>query len=427
MCPEGATERSIQLAMLAPKRLDIGWDDLAFALAACAASSRRAEAWRSSAERAFGGDRPALVALSVRSGLVATLTALDLPRGSEVIMSAINIPEMARVIEAFGLVVVPIDVDEATLAPSLEAFERARTPRTRVLLLAHLFGGLAPVAALIAAARERGLVVIEDMAQAYAAETANTEAAAGAGAIADASRGDPQSDAVFFSFGPIKTMTALGGAVVTYRDRSLRDAAAAIEATWPVQSTRGFASRAARSTVLKFVGMPACYRLFVEGCRAFGVDHEAVTRRGVRGFGEGDLLKSLSVRPSPPLLGLLARRLRRARRNRPSVTRRVRDVTRLLELVPQLRRPGSAARRQTHWLLPMLSREPERVVRHLRERGFDATCGASTLEAIEPTERRPAPATAVSIMREIVYVPIDGGLPLRVIHRLAAALRDIVD
>ena len=46
------------------------------------------------------------------------LQAMAFPRGSEIIVSSITIPEMARIIELAGLVVVPVPVDPLTLARS---------------------------------------------------------------------------------------------------------------------------------------------------------------------------------------------------------------------------------------------------------------------------------------------------------------------
>src|SRR5512138_1654112 len=83
----------------------------------------------------------ALVTLSVRSAWDLLLSALDLPVGSEVIMSAVTIPDMQRIAEAHGLVVVPVDLDARTMAPRIDQFSRAFTDRTELSIIAHLLGG----------------------------------------------------------------------------------------------------------------------------------------------------------------------------------------------------------------------------------------------------------------------------------------------
>ena len=192
--------------MYSRKRFDIGWTDLAAGLAACASADDGQHA-AASVERWFdGGAGDALATLSVRSGLDLYLAELALPRGSEVLMSALTIPDMARVVEHHGLVVVPVDVDPATLAPRPESWRRAAGPRTRAAILAHLFGARVPIDPLLELRRERGVLVLEDCAQAFSGPDWH---------------GDPQADVSMFSFGPIKTATALQGGVLRVRDRRL--------------------------------------------------------------------------------------------------------------------------------------------------------------------------------------------------------------
>lgn len=61
------------------------------------------------------------------------------------------------------------DADRETLTLGREEAERALTPRVRFLLAVHLYGGLADTEGLRALAREKGLVFVEDCAQALGA------------------------------------------------------------------------------------------------------------------------------------------------------------------------------------------------------------------------------------------------------------------
>ena len=92
------------------------------------------------------------------------LAALELPAGSEVIASAVTIPDMVRIIEQHGLVPVPVDVDAANLELDVEQVERLITPRTRAILVAHLFGSRVEMGPIIELARRHDLLVIEDCA-----------------------------------------------------------------------------------------------------------------------------------------------------------------------------------------------------------------------------------------------------------------------
>src|SRR4029079_9325611 len=187
------------------KQLDIGWSDLTFGLLQVVGARSRPT------ERDVVGDNwvpaeEAIVSLSVRSGLDLLLTALELPAGSEVIVSAVTIPDMTRNVEHHRLVPVPVDVDGRTLQPVLEHLERSITPRTRVILVAHLFGTHIDMGPIIELAKQHDLLVNEACAQVFSGTSYARHL---------------DSDCALFSFGPIKTATALGGAVVRVRDAAL--------------------------------------------------------------------------------------------------------------------------------------------------------------------------------------------------------------
>src|SRR5687768_445186 len=120
------------------KQLDINWADFAFGLRSMLRPTRGRDTgilpsgWIPTDEE--------LVSLSVRTGWDLFLTALGLPPGSEIIMSSVTIPDMARIVQHHGLVPVPIDVDAGRLEPDLDELEQSISPRTRAILVAHLFG-----------------------------------------------------------------------------------------------------------------------------------------------------------------------------------------------------------------------------------------------------------------------------------------------
>ena len=62
-----------------------------------------------------------------RSGFDLILRALRLPRGSEIIMSSVTIKDMVKIVEHYGYVPVPIDLDVNTLSCDLEILERSIT------------------------------------------------------------------------------------------------------------------------------------------------------------------------------------------------------------------------------------------------------------------------------------------------------------
>src|SRR5215212_10297091 len=140
------------------KQLDIGWSDLAFGfIQVVAARSRPTEREIVSAD--WLPAEEAILTLSVRSGFDLLLSALELPAGSEMIVSAVTIPDMVRIVEHHRLVPVPVDVDGRTLQPVLEHLERSITPRTRAVLVAHLFGTHIDMGPIVELARQHELIV----------------------------------------------------------------------------------------------------------------------------------------------------------------------------------------------------------------------------------------------------------------------------
>jgi perosamine synthetase len=396
--------------MYARKRLDIGWLDLGSGLWHCAVApdrskaQQRAEAWFASGMSSGG----ALCSLSVRSGLDSYLEVLALPKGSEVLMSALTIPDMWKVVEQHGLVPVPVDVDARTLAPRLESLQRAASPRTRILLVAHLFGTRVPLEPLSAIARERGWLLLEDCAQSFTG--------------AD-SKGDPLADVSMFSFGPIKTAAALAGGVLCVRDAAILDQMRVRQLAQPVQGRGAFAQRILKYAALKALTIPILYSGFVRACALTGTSHDKVIQGTVRGFAGGDFFQKIRRQPSAPLCALIARRLRASDGVR---------VRKRAEIALELRRAlgksveiaGGDSKLHSYWVFTIQSDEPARAVEALREHGFDATAVA-TLSVLPPPAGRAELEARESrqILARTIYLPVYPELPRRKIAELADVVR----
>ena len=156
-------------------RLDLRTRDLLYALLACAFARSRETRADSLAAR---WSPEAVACRSLRSAFDLLLTAVALPRGSEVLLSAVTHPDMVRIARTHGLRVLPIDLDLVTLAPRLEVLERAVTPSSRMLVVAHLFGTRVELGPIAGFARRHRLLLVEDCAQAFvdSTETGDPEA-----------------------------------------------------------------------------------------------------------------------------------------------------------------------------------------------------------------------------------------------------------
>lgn len=388
--------------MFTRKRIDIGLSDLASAALQCVVPGRRA-ALRDRLERRWASD--AIATLSVRSGFDLYLSALALPRGSEVLVSAVNIRDMVEILEHHGLVAVPVDLDLATLAPRGEAWERAIGPRTRAILVAHLFGSRMTLTPVVEVARRHGLLVFEDCAQAFS----------GPGF-----RGDPSSDVTMFSFGPIKTCTALGGGLLCVRDAQVRGRMRELEAARPVQGRRTFFVRVLKYTAIKVTSdVPWIYGAIARGFEWARLDHDALIAAMTRSFSGGALLEAIRRQPSAPLLALLDRRLKRFVPG--SLSARETAGRTLAELLEgEVEQLGHAAADHSFWVFPVLTDDPRRLATVLRAAGYDATLGGTSLASVKPTQSDGAvPERARHAFDRIVYVPAYPEVPRGELARLA--------
>lgn len=392
--------------MIPRKRLDIAWADLLAGLGyGLTLENRRSMAQR--VEYCWSASGHSLVCLSVRSGFDALLQALAFEPGSEILVSAITIRGMTRIIEAHGLVPVPIDLDCTRLTVRPEALAKAVTPRTRAILVAHLFGSTMPMEPILQFAQAHHLLVLEDCAQAYA------------GAIY---RGHPESDVRLFSFGPIKTATALAGGILQFRDAALCQATRQRQEQWPIQNRLRFLTRILKYSFLMLLSYPATYRLFIGVCRALKLNHDRLISQSVRGFSGDNFLNQIRQKPCAVLLLLLERRLKGF--DPQKIVERIKLAEYLIKRSPALRRPGSQAAQHTHWVFPILCDCPQQLMHTLWRNGFDATQGGSSLSVVEPPPNRPEmnPTEAKQVFEQLLYLPVYVGLSLQDIERLAQLL-----
>lgn len=111
-------------------------------------------------------------AVSCSSGTAAlhlAVAAVDPAPGEEIIVPPIS--DMGSVLPVIAQNAIPVfaDLDPSTGCLDPDDVKRKLTPRTRAILVVHLFGGAAQVQELRRIADEAGVMLIEDCAQAYLA------------------------------------------------------------------------------------------------------------------------------------------------------------------------------------------------------------------------------------------------------------------
>lgn len=112
-------------------------------------------------------------AVALANGTVAldlALFALGLEPGDEVIVTPRSFIASASTVPMAGGVAVFADVDRDSQNITAETIRAKLTPRTKGVIVVHLAGWPCDMPAIMALAREKGLWVIEDCAQAHGAE-----------------------------------------------------------------------------------------------------------------------------------------------------------------------------------------------------------------------------------------------------------------
>lgn len=139
------------------------------------------------------------------------LRAMDVGPGDEVIVPSNTYIATWLAVSQCGATPVPVEPDARTCNIDPALIDAAITPRTKVILPVHLYGQPADMDPILATARQHGLRVLEDAAQAHGARYKERPIGA-------------HGDAVAWSFYPGKNLGALGdGGAVTTNDPELAD------------------------------------------------------------------------------------------------------------------------------------------------------------------------------------------------------------
>jgi dTDP-4-amino-4,6-dideoxygalactose transaminase len=136
--------------------------------------------------------------------ITIALRAMGVGPGDEVIVPSFTFYASAEAIPPTGARPVFCDVDPSTYCVTAETVRAVLTPRTKAVVVVHLFGNVAPVAEIEAL----GVPVLEDAAQAL-------------GSTSSAGRPGALGTAATFSFYPSKNLGCFGdgGMIVTSDDR----------------------------------------------------------------------------------------------------------------------------------------------------------------------------------------------------------------
>ena len=153
----------------------------------------------------FFGTRHALGVGSGTEALWLAMIACGIGPGDEVIVQANGFAADVEAMIWAGARPVVVDMEEASLGPDPEAVKAAITPRTKALLVVHMYGHPVTMEPLLEICESHGLILIEDASHAHGAEYRGRKI----GTFGKVG---------CFSCGPVKNLNALGDAGLVITD-----------------------------------------------------------------------------------------------------------------------------------------------------------------------------------------------------------------
>ena len=163
------------------------------------------EAFEAEFSRVAAGGREAIAVNSGTSALHLMLLALGIGPGDEVIVPSFTFAATANSVALTGATPVFVDIDPDTYCMSPSAAESAITSRTVGIMPVHLYGHPADLPSLSQLCQTRGLLLLEDAAQAHLAAVGQRQVGTWGAAAA-------------FSFYPTKNMTSGEGGMIVVDD-----------------------------------------------------------------------------------------------------------------------------------------------------------------------------------------------------------------
>ena len=371
-------------------------------------------------EEAFArwqGASQALFVPSGRMGLHLILAAAAYPAGAEVVVPGFTYFAIPAMLRHMGLTVVYADVEPTTYELNAASVRAVLTPMTRAILPTHLFGRTCPMAELGSLAREYGVDLIEDCAQAC-------------GASMDGVRAGSLGRAAYFTFGITKNFSTYSGGVVVTQDDALAEAMRGRMADFAQPGRGALLKQGITAAAMSVATSPAVFNLTLAPMLrwAHPSDADPVHTRFEEAVApiSDEQLHRLRWRPGPAQAAAGLRQLATVDA-RNDARRRLGDALRAALLargvvgVPASADPGG-----DHIYVSFALRRPRREAfgRLLRGAGVDFSSGYMTACSRLP-ELGGAPGLcpeAEAIEGEIVHLPLYPGLGEGAIQRIADAV-----
>lgn len=150
-----------------------------------------------------------LAVASGRLGLYMILKKLNIPKGSEIIMQALNFHVVPKIVSDAGYSPSFVDVDEETFNISFSQLKKKINAKTRAIIITHTFGNPCDIQPIMKMCQDNSIYLIEDCAHALGAKIDNKHVGT-------------FGDAAFFSFETVKHINTFGGGMILLKNPQLK-------------------------------------------------------------------------------------------------------------------------------------------------------------------------------------------------------------
>ena len=391
-----------------------------------------------------------VVGLSVRSLLDLYLTIKSYPTNSEIIVvPPLNIKGMMDImIQTHNIKVVPVDLPHSnTLGVNVKHIEKAISKHTVAIMVVHPFGKMTMSTSQMKALSETvcqkyNLDLLEDCAECFMGQPSSQKEKE---SLQLPMYTNEYATVSFYSFGMIKTATALGGGIAYFPPNSQSKNQHVIKRMKQLlhvrqlsqsQPNREFLWKVLKAFVLKFVAdQPYLVGFMALICQLLGKNYGEFITSWIKAFPDDQTqsssnqhiqrMKQLRRTPSTALYALLSRRLQHYKQTH--MENRMKKCQKVIELLKKRNMIQSGRvgipkdplnREQIHpvnphlfWLFPILVKDPDKVCDIMMKYGFDVPRGTSQLACIEQflpkDDNIPNPCPyAKEMMKSVLYLPI---------------------
>ena len=185
----------------------------------------------------------AITAPSGRAAMKFILEAMDLRAGDQVLCAAFGYPVVPYIVRHLGLELGLVDIELGTLGMDPQALERAIRPKTKAVLVTHLYGMPCRINEILEITRAHGVNLIEDCAHCYGASVGGKKV----GSFGRAG---------YFSFETSKVINTMGGGIAVTADAELSERIRSISAREPQKKLPWLLKRLAQNAFEAMVTSP---------------------------------------------------------------------------------------------------------------------------------------------------------------------------